>query len=85
MYEWAPWLLVLCIAGYPFVGMVGALLNLDSSTLSVPFRVGIVLLSVALLIHRPVRVEWLRGHRWLLASAAPGIPATSQSQISRSR
>ena len=67
VYEWAPWLLVLCIAGYPFVGMVGALLNLDSSTLSVPFRVGIVLLSVAWLIHRPGRVEWLRGHRWLLA------------------
>ena len=65
--EWAPWLLVLCISGYPFVGMVGALLNLDSSTLSVPFRVGMGVLSIALLIHLPVRVEWLRGHRWLLA------------------
>ena len=42
------WVFALTLIGYPFFGLVAALLNLDSTWTSIPFRIGVVILAAVL-------------------------------------
>lgn len=44
------WLLALCIAGYPLVGLTAAVLDVPSRWTSFPFRLVVVILSIVLVI-----------------------------------
>lgn len=68
--NWPSWLVVFCVIGYPLIGIFGSLLNLDSSVLSIPFRIFVVALSIAVFFLTRSSRGWLRSQLWLLAFLA---------------
>lgn len=47
------WLFALVITGYPFIALIGSFLNLETIIVSLPFRIGIILLSAILWVNSP--------------------------------
>ncbi len=61
------WLFALTLIGYPIFGLLSSLLNVDSTSTSIAFRVGVVVLALLLLLNSLLTHRWWRQQRWLLA------------------
>ena len=61
----AGWALSLTLVGYPVAGLIGSAFDWDSTAASVPFRVGVLVFSVVLLVRSPASGIWLRKASWL--------------------
>jgi len=62
----APWLVVLALFGYPMVALIGTALNVESQTVSIPFRIAAVVVSVAFFVVSPYTSQWIRQNYMLL-------------------
>lgn len=60
------WVLVISLAGYPLAGLFGALLNLDSKVVSIPFRTLTLGLSLWVIVMSIGRTRWWIAQRWLV-------------------
>lgn len=63
----AGWALAMSLVGYPVAGLIGSALNWDSTLASIPFRLGVLALSVVLWIKSPPIRKWARASPWLMA------------------
>lgn len=61
----AGWALAVTMVGYPVAGLMGSALNWDSTSASIPFRIGVVVLSAILLAFGPPIGTWMRRSPWL--------------------
>jgi hypothetical protein len=62
----ARWLFALTLVGYPVAGLIASLMDWGSTLTSIPFRVGVVVLALALWWRSPALTRWSRHHRWLM-------------------
>ena len=62
----ASWALALTLVGYPIAGLIGSALNWDSTIASIPFRLGVLALSVVLWSRGPPLQTWLKRSPWLI-------------------
>ena len=62
----ASWALALTLVGYPIAGLIGSALNWDSTIASIPFRLGVLALSVVLWSRGPPLQIWLKRSPWLI-------------------
>ena len=62
----AGWALALALVGYPVAGLIGSALNWDSTLASIPFRLGVLALSVVLWTKSPPIRTWARRSPWLM-------------------
>ena len=63
----AGWALALTLVGYPVAGLIGSALNWDSTLASIPFRLGVLALSLVLWAKSPPLRTWARNSPWLMA------------------
>lgn len=62
----AQWLLTLSIVGYPVAGLLATLMDLETTTTSVPLRAGVLLIALMLMARMPLRgPSFWRHHGWL--------------------
>lgn len=59
------WLFALTVVGYPIFGLLASLMDVDSTVTSLPFRIGVLALTLALWRRSPPLRTWLREHPWL--------------------
>jgi len=59
------WLFALTVVGYPIFGLLASLMDVNSTVTSLPFRIGVLLLTLALWRRSPPLRSWLREHPWL--------------------
>ena len=62
----AGWALALAVVGYPVAGLIGSALNWDSTLASIPYRLGVLALSVVLWTKSPPIRTWARRSPWLM-------------------
>ena len=62
----ASWALALTLVGYPIAGLIGSALNWDSTLASIPFRLGVLALSVVLWARSPPLRIWVKRSPWLI-------------------
>ncbi len=61
----ARWVFVLTVIGYPFFGLLAALMNVESSVTSMPLRIWVAVLSLLVLIIAMLARLKGRGYKWL--------------------
>ena len=67
MHTAASWAFALMLVGYPVAGLIGSALNWDSTIASIPFRLGVLALSVVLMWTRfQLLPAFVRNSPWLV-------------------
>lgn len=59
------WALALTLVGYPVAGLIGSAFNWNSTAASVPFRIGVLVLSAVLWARSPPAIALVRQSPWL--------------------
>lgn len=67
MSRWAPWLLLLNLFGYPLIGLIATIADIDSVFASIPLRAVTLTVSLYVIVCTARRARWWRRNAWLAA------------------
>ena len=64
--RWAPWLLVMTLIGYPLFGLIASAMNWESTVVSLPFRVVVIVVSIMMILRLGRRPQAWDFGVWLI-------------------